>query len=55
MSDMHTPRLALPLLQPGQAQKEMLVNEAVARLDIAVQGAVVAAAIDAPPTRSGSG
>ena len=49
MSDMHTPRLALPLLQPGQAQKEMTVNEAVARLDIAVQGAVVAAT-DAPPT-----
>lgn len=49
MGDMHTPRLALPLLQPGQAQKEMLVNEAVARLDIAVQGAVIAAAIDLPP------
>jgi len=49
MSDMHTPRLALPLLQPGQAQKEMLVNEAIARLDIAVQGTAVAAGIDAPP------
>lgn len=49
MSDMHTPRLALPLLQPGQAQKEMLVNEAVSRLDIAVQGMVVAAAVDTPP------
>ncbi len=49
MSDMHTPRLALPLLQPGQAQKEMLVNEAIALLDIAVQGAVAGAAIDVPP------
>jgi hypothetical protein len=49
MSEMLRPRLALPLLQPGQAQKEMTVNEAIARLDIAVQGAVVAA-IDAPPT-----
>ena len=49
MGDMHTPRLALPLLQPGQAQKEMLVNEAVSRLDIAVQGTAVAAAVDAPP------
>jgi hypothetical protein len=49
MSDMHTPRLALPLLQPGQAQKEMLVNEAVSRLDIAVQGMVDAAGVDAPP------
>ncbi|WBY07101.1 DUF2793 domain-containing protein [Sphingomonas sp. 7/4-4] len=55
MSDMHTPRLALPLLQPGQAQKEMTVNEAVARLDIAVQGAVIAAAIDAPPANPDPG
>jgi hypothetical protein len=55
MSDMQTPRLALPLLQPGQAQKEMTVNEAVARLDIAVQGAVIAAAVDAPPANPDPG
>ena len=55
MSDMHTPRLALPLLQPGQAQKEMLVNEAIALLDIAVQGAVAGAAVDAPPANPDPG
>ncbi|WP_010546078.1 DUF2793 domain-containing protein [Sphingomonas elodea] len=37
-----TPRLALPLLAPGQAQKEMTHNEALVRIDIAVQASVVA-------------
>ena len=49
MTEMHTPRWALPLLQPGQAQKEMTVNETVARLDCLVQGAAVAAAVNTPP------
>ena len=49
MSDMPTPRLALPLLQPGQAQKEMYHNEALARLDLAVQAAVIAAGTNIPP------
>jgi hypothetical protein len=44
-----TPRLALPLLQPGQAQKEMTVNEALVLLDLFVQGAAVAMGVDAPP------
>lgn len=44
-----TPRLSLPLLEPGQAQKEMFHNEALAVLDIAVQAAVVAAMADVPP------
>ncbi|MGN8001190.1 DUF2793 domain-containing protein [Sphingomonas sp. 22176] len=44
-----TPRLALPLLEPGQAQKEMFHNEALALLDIATQAAVVAAMVDVPP------
>lgn len=35
-----TARLALPLLEPGQAQKEWWHNEALALLDIAVQPAV---------------
>lgn len=44
-----TPRLALPLLEPGQAQKEMFHNEALALLDIAVQAAA-SGPIDTPPT-----
>lgn len=49
MTDMPTPRLALPLLQPGQAQKEMYHNEALARLDLAVQAAVLAFGGNIPP------
>jgi hypothetical protein len=49
MTDLPTPRLALPLLQPGQAQKEMYHNEALARLDLAVQAAVIAAGTNIPP------
>ena len=39
-----TPRLSLPMLVPGQAQKELFHNEALARLD-----AIVAAAVEEPP------
>lgn len=42
-------RLALPLLAPGQAQKEMTHNEALARLDMLVQPVVVAVAPAAVP------
>jgi hypothetical protein len=49
MSDDQTPRLALPLLAAGQAQKEMTHNEALARLDIAVQARVLSAGVDDPP------
>ena len=38
--DDETVRLALPLLEAGQAQKEMTHNEALAMLDIAVQAVV---------------
>jgi hypothetical protein len=48
MSDV-TVRLALPMTQPGQAQKEMTHNEALARLDMAVQAVVVAAGLDRLP------
>ena len=44
MTDTQTDRLALPLLQAGQAQKEMVHNEAIAALDLVVQ-----AGIDIPP------
>lgn len=49
MSDDITPRLALPLLHPGQAQKETTHNEALMLLDLAVQASVVAVGIDVPP------
>lgn len=49
MTDQPTPRLALPLLQPGQAQKEMYHNEALARLDLTVQAAVFAVGTNIPP------
>ena len=48
MSDT-TSRLALPLLQPGQAQKETTHNEALAILDIVVQPNVLALGATVPP------
>jgi hypothetical protein len=42
-------RLGLPLLAPGQAQKELFHNEAIAALDLAVQASVEAVGIDMPP------
>lgn len=44
-----TGRLMLPMLEPGQAQKEVTHNEALARLDLAVQSSVTAAGVDTPP------
>lgn len=44
-----TTRLALPLLQAGQAQKETTHNEALAILDIAVQASVLAVGMTMPP------
>ena len=49
MSDDITARLALPLLQPGQAQKEATHNEALTLLDLAVQASVQAVGTNAPP------
>jgi hypothetical protein len=45
-----TPRLGLPFLSAGQAQKEILVNESLQTLDILVAGTVEEAPRDAPPT-----
>jgi len=44
-----TARFALPLLVPGQAQREMYHNEALALLDLLTQTAVEAAGIETPP------
>lgn len=50
-----TARWRLPLLDAGQAQKEMTVNEALARLDLLAQAGVVAAGLDAPPSAPDEG
>lgn len=44
-----TARFALPFIIPGQAQKEMTHNEALATIDIALQACVVAAGSNTPP------
>lgn len=55
MSGDATPRLHLPLLYAGQAQKEVDHNEALALLDLAVQPAVVAIGLDVPPADPAAG
>ena len=55
MTDTQTDRWALPLLQPGQAQKEMFHNEGLATLDLIVQPAVEAIGLDTPPGAPESG
>lgn len=45
-----TPRLALPFLTPGQAQKEFFHNEALQQLDTLVAAAVEGAPQNAPPS-----
>lgn len=49
MTDTTTPRLALPLLAAGQAQKEMSHNEALARIDLTLHGNIIEAGADIPP------
>lgn len=49
MSDETTPRLALPCLAAGQAQKEITHNEALQRLDALVQPVVLSADLAMPP------
>jgi hypothetical protein len=55
MSDEVTARWALPLLQSGQAQKEMFHNEALAALDLLAQGAVLSAGANSPPADPAEG
>ena len=44
-----SPRLALPFLQPGQAQKEWFHNEALQLLDLAVAASVEGLPLATPP------
>lgn len=55
MSDETTPRLTLPLLHAGQAQKEMSHNEALARLDLVTQAAVLDVDLNTPPDEPAAG
>lgn len=55
MSDETTPRLGLPFLQTGQAQKELTHNEALALLDVAVQPIVEAIGLTVPPVAATPG
>jgi hypothetical protein len=50
-----TPNLALPLLSPSQAQKHVTVNEALGRLDAAVQLSVVSRTLTLPPVAASEG
>lgn len=49
MSEASSPRLSLPFLQPGQAQKEMTHNEALQAIDILVQPVAESADAATPP------
>lgn len=49
MSDLFSPRLALPFLQPGQAQKEVTHNEALQAVDMLVQPVAETAGTGTPP------
>jgi hypothetical protein len=48
-------RLALPFIVPGQAQKELYHNEALARIDAALHAAVEAGPMVDPPAESEEG
>ena len=54
MSD-QTARFALPFIAPGQAQKELFHNEALARIDIALQAAAEAGPLSLPPAAPAEG
>jgi hypothetical protein len=51
----NTPRLALPLIQPAQAQKHITHNQAIERLDMIVQLVVEGFGIDSPPVDPAEG
>ncbi|SEN13127.1 Protein of unknown function [Roseovarius tolerans] len=51
----HSPRLALPFIQPSQAQKHVTHNEALATLDTVVQLAVEAVEATIPPAAPNEG
>ena len=50
-----TPRLRLPFILPGQAQKEVFHNEALTILDIGLHAAVEEAGVEVPPATPSEG
>lgn len=50
-----TPRFALPFILPGQAQKELFHNEALARIDLALHPAVEDSPLAEPPAGPAEG
>ncbi|MEG8028176.1 DUF2793 domain-containing protein [Sphingomonas aerolata] len=55
MTDETSARTGLPLLQPGQAQKEMGHNEALALIDLLLQPTVVTVGLNVPPAAPAPG
>ncbi|MDC7683862.1 DUF2793 domain-containing protein [Asticcacaulis sp. BYS171W] len=55
MSLQNTPRLGLPLLQSGQAQKHVTLNESLWRLEALVQARVLSRAVGAQPDSPADG
>jgi hypothetical protein len=49
MSEDSSARLQFPFLRAGQAQKELLHNEALTLIDFLAQPTVLAFAVDTPP------
>ena len=45
-----SPRLALPYIQPGQAQKELTHNEALAAVDLVLAASLDGLFVNQPPT-----
>lgn len=55
MSDETTPRLGLPYLLAGQAQKHITLNEALARLDACLAASALSRTLAAQPEAPGEG
>lgn len=52
---MTTARHGLPLLAPGQAQKELFHNEALAAIDVLLHASVEGVGLNTPPVAPGEG
>lgn len=55
MTQTETDRLSLPLLAAGQAQKDIVHNEALLRLDMACQASIQSADLATPPASPAPG